>query len=108
MAASAVAQTIPGDRVIPTEAPVREITFSAAGLPMPVGSAEHRAFSRDRKLSALARRASGRGSEYLAGIWDDAGTERRSLAAGLGGVSAMAFSPDGLAFAAASYDTNVR
>ena len=175
MAAAAIAQTIAGDRVIASDAPVRALSFSADGssisglcedrrirvwdtrtgklqraipfdqadlervtLANPadvLASASHDgaiqlwdpntgasirrfggpmprvsefAFSRDRKLLAGSGKASSTGSEYTVRIWDGSGTEQRALPAGLGGISALAFSPDGLTFVAASYDTNFR
>ena len=66
------------------------------------------AFSTDRKLLAGAGKTGLTGSEYSIRIWDSAGTEQRAMPAGLGGISALAFSPDGLTFVAASFDTNFR
>ena len=66
------------------------------------------AFSRDRKLLAGVGKAGATGSEYTVRIWDGSGTEQRAMPAGLGGISATAFSPDGLTFVAAGFDTNVR
>jgi WD40 repeat protein len=66
------------------------------------------AFSGDRKLVAAAGPRAEGGSENIVRVWDSSGKERFSRPAGLGGVAAMAFSPDGGTLVVASYDTNVR
>jgi WD40 repeat protein len=65
-------------------------------------------FSPDRKLFAGAGRTTANGSENTVRIWDASGTEKLALPAGLGGISAMAISPDGQTLFAASFDTNLR
>jgi WD40 repeat protein len=65
-------------------------------------------FSPARKLVAGASRTSDDSSEFTVRIWDASGTERLALQAGLGGVSTIAFSPDGGTLVAAGYDTNLR
>lgn len=47
-------------------------------------------------------------SENLIRIWNAEGREQHKLPAGLGGVSAMAFSPDGQTLVAAAWDTDLR
>ncbi len=66
------------------------------------------AFSPDRKLIAGAGLARIDGSENTVTVWDASGTKLRALQAGLGGVSALAFSPDGATLVAAGFDTNLR
>jgi WD40 repeat protein len=61
--------------------------------------------------SVEARLAAGStmaGSETSVHVIDAAGVEIAGVRAGLGGTSAMAFSPDGQTLAAGSYDANVR
>ncbi len=175
MAAFASAQTVPGDHVITSDAPIRALSFSADGssiagicedqrvrlwdarsgelkrtIPfekaeierlvladradllasagqdgriqlwdMKTGEAIRQfqgpmprvrdfAFSPDRKLLAGTYRSGANASEYQVKVWDASGTEQRAMTAGLGGISAVAFSPDGLTLVAASYDTNLR
>jgi WD40 repeat protein len=74
----------------------------------PVPRVREFAFSRDRTRIAGASRTNADGSEFTVRIWDTNGTEQRSMSAGLGGVSAMAFSPDGGTIVAAGFDTNLR
>ena len=170
----ASAQTVPGDRVIQSDAPIRALSFSADGssvaglcedrrvrlwdartgelkraLPFeggiervtladradvlasasqdgsiqlwdmktgeavrkfqgPVPRVRDFAFSADRKLLAGTDNDADDTSANRVRIWDASGAEQRALQAGLGGISALAFSPDGLTLVAASYDTNVR
>lgn len=66
------------------------------------------AFSADRKLVAAAGATYKGRSEETVRVWDAAGKERFAIPAGIGGTSAMAFSPDGATLVAASWDTNVR
>lgn len=66
------------------------------------------AFSTDRKLLAGSSNDGDGTAENRVHVWDASGTQQRALSAGLGGISAMAFSPDGLTLVAASYDTNLR
>ena len=47
-------------------------------------------------------------SETTVHLWDAIGKERFAVAAGAGGLSAMALSPDGATLVAASYDTDLR
>lgn len=65
-------------------------------------------FSPDRKMFAGASRLRADGSENAVRTWDASGAAKLSLPAGLGGISAMAFSPDGGAIVAAGYDTDIR
>jgi dipeptidyl aminopeptidase/acylaminoacyl peptidase len=65
-------------------------------------------FSPDRKLIAVGNRAAADGSESTLRVWETSGAERLALPAGLGGISAMAFSPDGRTLVAASFDTDLR
>jgi uncharacterized protein with WD repeat len=58
-------------------------------------------------LAAAGRPYEG-SSENLVRVWNAEGREQYKLPAGLGGVSAMAFSPDGKTLVAAAYDTDVR
>jgi WD40 repeat protein len=66
------------------------------------------AFSRDGKRVAASGPLVEHRSEDVVRVWEESGKERLSLPAGLGGISAMAFSPDGSTLVAASYDTDVR
>jgi WD40 repeat protein len=59
-------------------------------------------------LLAAAGRPYAGSSENLIRVWNAEGREQHKLPAGLGGVSAMAFSPDGRTLVAAAYDTDVR
>jgi WD40 repeat protein len=135
------AQSLLGDRTIPSEAAVESLSFSADGslitatcVDQKVRSWDSRTgelkqtgpvqkdeglravnaqvrqlvFSPDRTLVAGASRTSADGSEYTVRIWDRSGKEKLALQAGLGGVSTLAFSPDGGTLIAASYDTNLR
>ena len=61
-----------------------------------------------RKLLAGASRISADGSEFTVRIWDASGKERLALPAGLGGVSTLAFSPNGHTLVAGGFDTNLR
>lgn len=63
--------------------------------------------SADRKLAAGVTRAAD-GSENTLRVWNASGSERFALPAGLGGVSAIAFSPDGGMLVAAGFDTDLR
>jgi len=74
----------------------------------PTQAARNVVFSSDRKLIAAASHTRADGSEYTVRTWDDSGAQLLALPAGLGGVSAMAFSPDGRTLVAAGYDTNLR
>lgn len=65
-------------------------------------------FSKSRALIAGANRTRDDGSEYTVRVWDGSGREQLALPAGLGGISAMAFSPDGGTLVAAGFDTNLR
>ena len=77
-----------------------------------VAGAGHRAsrvtLASDRKLVAGGTRAENNRSETTVHLWDSIGKERFAVAAGAGGLSAMALSPDGATLVAASYDTDVR
>ena len=74
----------------------------------PVAGVRDFAFSADRKLLAGSTRSGADPSLYQVRVWDSAGTEQHAMPAGLGGLSAVAFSPDGLTLVAAGYDTNLR
>jgi WD40 repeat protein len=58
-------------------------------------------------LAAAGRPYAG-SSENLVRVWNAEGREKFKVPAGIGGVSAMAFSPDGGTLVAAAYDTDVR
>ncbi|MEZ5400930.1 MAG: WD40 repeat domain-containing protein [Bryobacteraceae bacterium] len=62
----------------------------------------------DGGILAAAGRPYDGSSENLIRVWNAEGREQYKLPAGLGGVSAMAFSPDGKTLVAAAYDTDVR
>lgn len=74
----------------------------------PAAGTRRMAFSADRQLVAGSSPVDAEGSEYTVRIWDASGKEQHALAAGLGGISALAFSPDGRTLVAAGYDTNLR
>jgi WD40 repeat protein len=74
----------------------------------PVPRVRDFAFSADRKLLAGSNNDGDDTSENEVRIWDASGKEQRVLKAGLGGISALAFSPDGSALVAATLDTNLR
>jgi WD40 repeat protein len=59
-------------------------------------------------LLAAAGRPYAGSSENIVRVWNAEGREQFKLPAGLGGVSTMAFSPDGQTLVAAAYDTDVR
>lgn len=61
-----------------------------------------------RKLFAATGPSFDRGSEETIRVWDDSGKQRFAAPAGLGGTSALAFSPNGDIVVASSYDTDVR
>ena len=48
------------------------------------------------------------GNDDVVRVWDATGKERFTVPAGIGGTSALAFSPDGNFLVAGSYDTNLR
>ena len=58
-------------------------------------------------LAASGRPYAG-SSENLVRVWNAEGKEKLKLPAGIGGVSAMAFSPDGKTLVAGAYDTDLR
>jgi WD40 repeat protein len=64
--------------------------------------------ARDLSLVAGSNRVEDNSSAYVMHVVDSTGRVRFDAAAGLGGVSAMAFHPNGETFAAASYDTSIR
>ena len=66
------------------------------------------AFSRDGQALFAATRTFSTGSEESIRAYDPTGKERYATAAGIGGTSALALSPDSSVIVAASYDTNVR
>jgi WD40 repeat protein len=66
------------------------------------------AISADQTLIATSSLTPDGRSEQTLYVWDIAGLRRVAVPAGLGGTSAIAFSPDGATVAAASYDANVR
>jgi WD40 repeat protein len=138
ISAVAGAQSLPGDRAITSDSQVGALSFSADGTliaatcddrkirswdsrtgelkqsvpvdtrsPAPIPQSRPLVFSPDRKFMAGATRATD-GSENTVHIWDASGTERLALQAGLGGISTMAFSPDGGTLVATGYDTNLR
>jgi WD40 repeat protein len=59
-------------------------------------------------LLAAAGRPYAGSSENVVRVWNAEGREQYKLPAGLGGVSTMAFSPDGKTLVAAAYDTDLR
>ncbi len=61
-----------------------------------------------RKLFAATGPSFDRGSEETIRVWDESGKQRFAAPAGLGGTSALAFSPNGDIVVASSYDTDVR
>ena len=65
------------------------------------------AVSTDGKLVAAPIRVKGNSRNDVLHVWDEAGNERFSVPAGMGG-SLPVFSPDGSMVAAASADTNLR
>jgi WD40 repeat protein len=65
-------------------------------------------FASGRKFMAGASQMGPTGSEYMVRIWDATGTQRFAVPVGLGGVSTLAFSPDGTVFTAGGYDADVR
>ena len=77
-------------------------------IPTAAQQARSLALSRDRKLLAGAGRASLPGSENVVYVWDASGKERFHVNSGIGGISRMAFSPDGATLVAAGYDADVR
>jgi len=62
----------------------------------------------DQQLVAGGTKSVKNGSETTVHLWDATGRERFAVAAGAGGLSATALSPDGSTLVAASYDTDVR
>ncbi len=62
----------------------------------------------DGKSLAGSGRPYAGSSENLVRVWNADGREKFKVPAGIGGVSAMAFSPDGETLVAAAYDTDVR
>lgn len=75
----------------------------------PAGETVRRiSLSPDRKLIAGSNRTGANGSEETVRVWDPAGKQLYDVPAGVGGTSVLAFSPDGAALVAGSYDTNLR
>ena len=64
--------------------------------------------SGDRNLVAGGTRSEKNRSETIVHMWDASGKERFAVPSGVGGVSAMAVSPDGATLVASTYDTDVR
>lgn len=64
--------------------------------------------AQDLSLMAGGNRSEDNPSAYVMHVVDSSGRVRFDAAAGLGGISAMAFHPAGGSFVAASYDTSVR
>jgi WD40 repeat protein len=62
----------------------------------------------DGQAVAGSSRVEGNSRDEVMRLWDASGKERFAAAAGIGGASAMAISPDGSLLAAGSWDTNVR
>jgi len=62
----------------------------------------------DGQAVAGSSRVEGISRDEVMRVWDASGKERFATAAGIGGASAMAISPDGSLLAAGSWDTNVR
>lgn len=62
----------------------------------------------DRNLFAATGPSFDRGSEETIRVWDDSGKQKFAAPAGIGGTSALAFSPKGDIVVASSYDTDVR
>lgn len=83
------------------EQPARELKAAAPRVASVTASA-------DGALIAGAGPAGETGSENLMRVWDASGRERFRSPAGVGGMSRMAFSPDGRWLVAGSYDADVR
>ena len=66
------------------------------------------AVSRDGDLIAASGPMAESASDSTARLWNRAGKEHFTVAAGLGGTSATAISPDGATLVAGSYDTDIR
>ena len=64
--------------------------------------------SADQKWLAGSNRTGATGSEETVRVWDPTGKQLYDVPAGVGGTSVLAFSPDGSALVAGSYDTNLR
>jgi WD40 repeat protein len=66
------------------------------------------AIGKDGQSIAGSIRVAGLSREETMRLWDATGKERFATPSGIGGISAIAFSPDGELLAAGSWDTNVR
>jgi Tol biopolymer transport system component len=123
---------MPGSREIKSEAPVRLVAFTKDGTSVrgtcadgkvrvwnagtgtlertdvAENAATRRLLSPDEVLLAASTRGAGNSSLDTVRVKETAGKERFAVPAGVGGISAMAFSPSGGTLVAASYDTDVR
>lgn len=89
---------------------IADATSGARVRQIPTGGRQFplMAVAPDGTAVAGSARVEGNSRDEIMRLWDASGKERFATASGIGGVSAMAISPDGALLAAGSWDTNVR
>ena len=89
---------------------VADISTGAPLRKIPIGDRRVQQFAvaPDGQSIAGSSRVAGNSRDEIMRLWDAAGKERFAVAAGIGGASASAVSPDGSLLVAGSWDTNLR
>ena len=92
------------------QAKIRDLESGAVirSLPLPAPRVSGLTSTEDGKTLAGGGKDPASASANLLRVWDSEGKQRFQVPAGIGGLSAMTFSPDGQTLIAAAYDTDVR